>query len=98
MELVKSPAKLMRISETRERLGISDYLVRLYAEKGQLRGFQTPGKQWRFYETDVDAFAAKLGLEPAAPNGRDLLPGGELGEVATPGRGPELDSGEWDTK
>jgi len=42
------------------RLGVSDRTVRLWAEKGWLRGYKDGPKIWRFRETDVDAARARL--------------------------------------
>lgn len=45
--------------------------VARWAEDGLLRGFKTPGGQWRFRRVDVEAFRDKgLGTEePAVGNG-----------------------------
>ena len=42
------------------RLGVSDRTVRLWAEKGWLRGYKDGPKIWRFRETDVEAARVRL--------------------------------------
>jgi len=42
------------------RLGVSDRTVRLWAQKGWLRGFKDGPKMWRFRATEVDAVHARL--------------------------------------
>jgi excisionase family DNA binding protein len=58
------------------RLGVSDRTVRLWAEKGRLRGYKDGPKIWRFRASDVDAARARL----AARRRRAAAAGGGSGD------------------
>jgi len=52
--------RVLSVHTVATRLGVSDRTVRLWAEKGWLRGYKEGPKIWRFRTTDVDAARARL--------------------------------------
>jgi excisionase family DNA binding protein len=52
--------RILSVHTVAIRFGVSDRTVRLWAEKGRLRGFKDGPKVWRFRVTDVEAVRARL--------------------------------------
>ena len=52
--------RVLSVHTVAVRFGVSDRTVRLWAEKGRLRGFKDGPKIWRFRATDVEAIRARL--------------------------------------
>lgn len=49
------PDRLLTPSEVAKRLRVDPKTVSRWAAAGQLNGIRTPGGQWRFRKTDIDA-------------------------------------------
>jgi excisionase family DNA binding protein len=52
--------RILSVHTVAIRFGVSDRTVRLWAEKGRLRGFKDGPKIWRFRAGDVEAARAQL--------------------------------------
>jgi excisionase family DNA binding protein len=52
--------RILSVHTVAIRFGVSDRTVRLWAEKGRLRGFKDGPKIWRFRASDVEAARARL--------------------------------------
>lgn len=58
MPLDKSKPLVLTPAQVAEQFAVTTEAVRMWAERGKLRGFRTPGGQWRFRVEDVEAFTA----------------------------------------
>lgn len=66
MPLDKSNLSVLPPRAVAAMFGVSVDAVRMWAEAGKLRGFRTPGGQWRFRREDVEAFLPEDGDAEAA--------------------------------
>lgn len=80
---------MLRVRDVARRFGVTNYFVYGWINSGALRAARlSPGGQWLIRAEDVERFEAEFWR---TPEGRDLLPGGRLGEVASAGHGAETE-------